>query len=192
MASVGVGTIFRNSKDRKMGNDMNSAGLRSFQFLLFFALGFSAGCVSKGSTRLCGNFQSYQTVENVRAELSRSGQNSGWAEESQGTSPTDRRPPYKLIYLSGPFKLSGIDGRLRFTFLNGRLMETQFSPQNNDDYLAALRNEKTVIPQKPAEEVVMDRRTKFRLDVGPNGNLFFTWYDPTLEDEWKKWVASNA
>ena len=71
-------------------------------------------------------------------------------------------------------------------------MEARFSPQNSDDYLAALRNEKTVIPQKPTEEVVMDRRTKFRFDVGPNGSLFFTWYDPTLEDEWKKWVASNA
>src|SRR5436305_14650399 len=108
---------------------MNLADLRSLQLLFFFALCFSIGCASKGSTRLCGSFQSYQTVESIRAELSRSGQNSGWAEESQGTSPTDRRPPYKLVYLSGPFKLSGIDGRLRFTFLNGRLMEAQFSPQ---------------------------------------------------------------
>ena len=170
---------------------MKSASLRSFHFFLFLALCFS-GCGVKGSTRLCGNFQSYQTVEDVRAELSRSGQNSGWAEESQGTSPTDRRPPYKIIYLSGPFRMSGIDGRLKFTFFNGRLMETQFSPQKGDDYLVSLRNEKTVVPQKPSEEVVTDRRTRFRFDVGPNGNVSFTWYDPRLEAEWKKWVASNA
>ena len=171
---------------------MNSIGSGSFLFLLFFALCFSTGCASKGSTRLCGNFQSYQTVEDVRAELSRSGQTSGWTEESQGTSPIDRRPPYKLIYLSGPFKLSGIDGRLRFTFYNGRLMEAQFSPQKGDDYMAALRNEKAMVPQKPAEEVVTDRRTRFRFDVGPNGSISFTWYDPKLEAEWKKWVASNS
>jgi hypothetical protein len=164
----------------------------SFQFVLFFALWFCTGCASNGSTRLCGNFQSYQTVEDVRAELSRSGQNLGWTEESQGTSPSDRRPPYKLTYLSGPFKLSRSNGRLRFTFYNGRLMEAHFSPQKGDDYMAALRSERATIPQKSAEEVVTDRRTRFRFDVGSNGSLSFTWYDPKLEAEWNKWVASNS
>jgi len=131
-------------------------------------------------------------LEDVRAELSRSGQTSGWTEESQGTSPTDRRPPYKLTYLSGPLKLSGIDGHLKFTFYNGQLMETQFSPQKGGDYMTALRNENAKVPQKPAEEIVTDRRTRFRFDVGSNGSLSFTWYDPKLENEWKKWVASNS
>lgn len=171
---------------------MYSTISRLFQFLLFFALCCSTGCTSKGSTRLCGNFQSYQTVEDVRAELSRSGQTSGWTEESQSTSPTDRRPPYELIYLSGPFKLTEIDGRLRLTFYNGRLMEAQFSPKKGADYMAALRNEKAIVPQKPAEEVVTDRRTRFRFDVGLNGSPSFTWYDPKLEAEWRKWVASNS
>jgi hypothetical protein len=161
--------------------------------LFLFAVTFSStSCASRGPTRLCGGFQSYQSVEDVRAELSQTGHTSGWIEDSQGTSPADRRPPYKLIYLSGPFKLSGIDGRLKFTFYNGRLMETQFSPQKADDYMAALRNEKATIPEKSAEEVVTDRRTRFRFDVGTNGSTSFTWYDPKLEAEWKKWVASNS
>jgi hypothetical protein len=150
------------------------------------------GCASKGPTRLGGNFQSYQTVEDVRTELSRRGLSSGWTEESQGTGPTDLRPPYKLIYLSGAFKLLGIDGRLRFTFYNGQLMETQFLPLKGDDFMKALRNENSRVPQKPVEEVITDRRTRFRFDVGSDGNLSFTWYDPKLENEWKKWVASNS
>ena len=175
-----------------MGSHMNWAGLRSFQFLLFPVLCFSVECASNGSTRLCGNFQSYQTLEDVRAELSRRGLASGWTEESQGTSPTDRRPPYKLVYLSGAFRLSGIAGRLRFTFYNGQLMETAFSPEKSDDYMTALRNEIPRMPQKPAEEIVTDRRTRFRFDMGPNGDVSFTWYDPKLEKQWKKWVASNG
>ena len=80
---------------------MNLADLKSLQLPFFFASSvFRVVCAPKRSTRLCGSFQSYQTVESIRAELSRSGQNSGWAEESHGTSPTDRRPPYKLVYLS--------------------------------------------------------------------------------------------
>lgn len=171
---------------------MNSAGSRPFQFVPFVALYFSMGCATGGSTRLCGNFQSYQAIEDVRAELSKSGQTSGWIEEFQGTSPTDRRPPYKLMYLSGPFKLSGIDGRLRFTFYNGRLMEAQFSPEKGEEYLAVLRSQNSKVPEKPAQEIVTDRRTRFRFDAGLNGRLFFTWYDPKLNDEWKRWVASNS
>jgi hypothetical protein len=171
---------------------MSSLGSRSFMLFLLSLACFSMGCASKGPTRLFENFESYQTVEDVRTELGKRGLASGWNEESQGTSPTDRRPPYKLIYLSGPFRLSGIDGRLRFTFYNGRLMEAQFSPQKGNDYMAALRREKAIMPQKPAEEVVTNRRTRFRFDVGPNGSLFFTWYDPKLDAEWKKWVASNS
>ena len=116
----------------------------------------------------------------------------GWKEESEGTSPSDQRPPYKFVYLSGPFKLSGIDGHLKFIFYNGRLMETQFSPQKGDDYLAALRNEKATMPKKAAEEVVTDRRTRFRFDAAPNGNLVFTWYDPKLNAEVQKWVRSYS
>ncbi len=166
---------------------------RTFQFALLSVLCFFIGCVSSGSTRLCANFQSYESLEDVRAELSRRGLASGWTEESQRTSPTDRRPPYNLIYLSGSYKLSGIDGRLRFTFYNGQLMETEFVPQQSrEDYLTALRNDFPKMPQKPSEEIVTDRRTRFRFDAGPNGEVSFTWYDPKLEQQWKKWVAKNG
>ena len=166
---------------------------RSFGFTLFSILCFSAGCASIGSTRLCAEFQSYQSLDDVRAELSRKGLKSGWTEESQGTSATDRRPPYKLVYLSGAYKLAGIDGRLRFTFYNGRLMETVFSPQKSgEDYLTALHHEIPKMPQKPSKEIVTDRRTRFRFDVGPSGDTSFTWYDPKLEEQWKKWAASNG
>ncbi len=172
---------------------MKWTGARSSQFALLSVLCFSTGCASGGSTRLCANFQSYQSLEDVRAELSRRGLASGWTEESQGTGPTDRRPAYKLVYLSGPYKLSGIDGRLRLTFYNGQLMETEFAPQKSgEDYLTALRNEIPKMPQKPSEEIVTDRRTRFRFDMGPNGEVSFTWYDPKLEQQWRKWVAKNA
>src|SRR2546425_11236713 len=139
---------------------------RSFESAFFFVACLSVGCAFNGSTRLCADFLSYQSLEDVRAELSRRGLASGWTEESQGTSPTDRRQPYKLTYLSGAYKLSGVDGHLRFTFYNGQLMETLFSPQKSGGYLTALRNEIRNMPQKPSEEIVTDRRTRFRFDLG--------------------------
>jgi hypothetical protein len=150
------------------------------------------GCKSSGPTRLCEGFESYQSVAAVRAELERRGSIAGWKEDSQGTDPADRRPPYKLIYLSGPFKASGIEGTLKFTFYNDRLMETQFSTPQGPDFLRALRPQYSMLPQKPAEEVLADRHTKLRFDSGTNGSLIFTWYDSGLQKEWRNWVASNS
>jgi hypothetical protein len=129
----------------------------------------------------------------MTSERNSAGQASEWTEESQGTGPTDQRPAYKLVYLSGPYKLLGNDGRLRLTFYNGQLMETEFTPQKNDEnYLNALRNEIPKMPRKPSEEIVIDRRTRFRFDMAPNGEVSFTWYDPKLERQWKEWVAKNS
>ena len=151
-----------------------------------------SGCKSSGPTRLCEGFESYQSVSAVRAELKRRGSISGWKEDSQGTDPADRRPPYKLIYLSGPFTASGIEGTLKFTFYNGRLMETQFSTAQGAEFLSALRRQYSALPQKPAEEVLADRHTRLRFDPGPNGSLVFTWCDAALQKEWRDWVASNS
>jgi hypothetical protein len=174
-------------------NRMQWLGARSFEFALFSVLCLSAGCASRGSTRLCANFKSYQSLEDVRAELGRRGLTSGWTEQAQGTAATDRRPAYKMVSLSGPYKLAGIEGRLRFTFYNGQLMETEFSPQKKaEDCLTILRKEMPEMPQKPSKEIVMDRRTRFRFDIAPNGDISLTWYDPQIEKQWMKWVAKNA
>ena len=171
---------------------VNCTSLRLLRFLSFWLLCFSLGCSSKGPTRLCEGFQSYQTVEEVRTELNKRGWSAGWTERSQGTGSTDRRPPYQMIDLSGPTKLLGAQGNLTFTFYNGRLMSTRFSPRSGDDFMAALRKEGSTLPRKPGEEIVTDRRTRFRFDRQPNGSLSFTWYDPKLEDEWERWVSSYA
>lgn len=171
---------------------MKSVDPRYFRLFLLVVFCFYIGCTSRKPTRLCENFQSYQSIEEVRAELNERGFPSGWIEESQGTGPTDRRPPYKFIYFSGPYRTSGFEGRLKFTFFDGRLMETQFSPQKSDGYMNAIRSENSRIPTKPAEEIVMDRRTRFRFNVGPDGSLTFTWYDPKLKSEWDEWVAENS
>jgi hypothetical protein len=171
---------------------MSSLSSRSFMGLLLCALCLSMGCASRGPTRLCDSFQSYQTLEDVRAELGRRGIASEWKETSKGTSPDDPRPPYKFTYVSGPFTLSGTSGQLKLSFYNGRLMEAQFSPQKGNDYMATLREQHLKAPQKPGEEIVTDRRTRLRFDVGADGSTFFTWYDPKLENEWKKWLASNT
>jgi hypothetical protein len=123
-------------------------------------------------------------VKDVQAEIARRGLATGWKEESQGLGPSDRRPLYQFVYLSGSFELSGIDGNLRLSFYNGQLMEAQFSPQQGDAYLSALRNERSNVPRHPGEEVTLDRRTKFRFYVRPDGGMFFIWSDPKLENEW--------
>ena len=152
----------------------------------------SVACGSWGTTRLCDDFQSYESVQGIRAQLARRGLAEGWKEESQGTSENDKRKPYKFTYLQGPFRLSGVEGQLKFTFFNGRLMETQFVPQKGSDYMEVLRRENSKVPMKAAEEIIIDRRTKLRFDVLPGGNLTFTWYDPKLDNEWKNWLASNS
>jgi hypothetical protein len=170
---------------------MSLLGSRYFVLTLLVVCMFS-GCISSGQTLLGGNFQSYQTVQSVQAELSRRGLSAGWKEDSQGTDPKDRRPPYKFTYLSGPFKLDGVDGYLKFTFYNDRLMETQFSTEKGNDYMTELRRHSSNVPQRAAQEVVTDRRTRLRYDSVPDGRLVFTWYDPKLEKEWRDWVASHS
>lgn len=171
---------------------MKQVHTRSSWILLPVVACFILGCGANGPTHLCEGFSSYQSVENVRAELNRRGIASEWKEESQGTTETDRRPHYKFIYMSGPFTLSGINGRLKLTFYNGRLMEARFSPEKAKDYIAALRGRHSKVPQKAGLEIVTDVRTRFRFDVDSNGQPVFTWYDPKLENEWNKWVASNS
>jgi hypothetical protein len=152
----------------------------------------SVGCESNQPTSLCDNFRSYQTVDDVRAQIEKAGESSAWKEESKATDPSDRRPPYKFVYLAGPFKLSGFDGMLKLTFFDGSLMEAQFSPHDSKKYLAILRQEGTAVPERAGQEITIDRRTKFRFDAPSNGNLIFTWYDPKLESQWRKWVANNS
>lgn len=164
----------------------------SVALILFLLLLPSIECESRKPTLLCDNFHSYQTVDDVRAQLEKSGEASAWKEESKATDPGDRRPPYKFVYLSGPFKLSGFDGTLKLTFFDGRLMQTQFSPRDSNNYLATMRQERSTVPERAGQEVTTDRRTKFRFDASADGNLIFTWYDPRLETQWRKWVADNS
>ena len=169
---------------------MNS--LRFLSLLLFVLIASSLGCKPTGSTRLCEDFRSYETLQVVRAELARKGLGTEWKESLQGTEPGDRRPAYKIVYLSGPARLSNVDGHLRFMFYNDRLMEMQFSTNRGNEYAAELRRENMAVPQNPTEEMATDRRTRFRFDSGPNGSTVFTWYDSKLEEEWKRWVAANS
>jgi hypothetical protein len=169
-----------------------SARVATASSWVIFSCSFLFGCSSSGTTLLCNDFQSYETLQNVRTHLSRKNQTVKWNEEVQSTAPKDPRPPYLITYLSGPYELSGIAGHLRLTFYNDRLMEADFSPENEERYLTALRSQNSKVPGKPAEEVVLDRRTKFRFDAGPEGKLFFTWYDPKLENEWNDWVAKHS
>jgi hypothetical protein len=169
---------------------LSSIPRRLTLFILFVCV--VVGCTFTGPTRLCGSFRSYQTLDEVKADLATKGLIAGWKQSSQGTPPGDRRPPYKITYLSGPFKLSGIDGYLKFTFYNGLLMETQFSTEKGAEYLTVLRRENYKAPTTAAQEIVTDRRTRLRFDSGPNGTTVFTWYDPKLEKQWRNWVASNS
>lgn len=159
---------------------------------LFALLLASVACESKQPTSLCDNFHSYQTVDEVRAQLEKAGESSAWKEESRATDPGDRRPPYKFIYLSGPFRLSGFDGSLKLTFFDGRLMQAQFSPRDSKNYLATMRKQSSTVPERVGQEVTVGRRTKFRFDASADGNLIFTWYDPKLETQWRKWVENNS
>ena len=160
--------------------------------LSLFCTVLLVGCQSKGPTRLCENFQSYQSVADVRALLDKEGMREGWREQAQGSSIADKRPPYSILYMTGPFRLLGVEGQLRLTFFNGRLMETQFSTLNGHDLIKALKAQHLAVPDKSAVEIVTDRHTRFRLDTGPDGTFRFTWYEPRLQNEWSQWVADHA
>jgi len=166
--------------------------LSKLYLLLFVGLSIALSACGADGTRLVGPFQSYQTIADTREMLAKAGVGGTWKEETQGTTSTDRRPPYEIVYMVGPFKLSGIEGRLRLTFYNGRLMEAQFSTLKGQEFMSALRAENGRMPEKPASEIVTDVRTKFRFDTEPGGTTRFTWYDPKLENEWNKWVAEHS
>lgn len=171
---------------------MNASNLRGNIPWLLTLIALIVGCSTSAPTRLCDGFQSYQTVQGVRAMLSKLGIHQEWRETFQGSGPGDRRPPYRLTSLSGPYELSGVRGELRLTFFNGRLMAARFSTRKGNDYIAALRAENSKVPPKPSTEIITDVRTKFRFDVSAEGNTVFTWYDPKLDAEWTEWVRSNA
>jgi hypothetical protein len=57
--------------------------------------------------------------------------------------------------------------------------------------MAAIGERHGKLPANPREEI-MDRRTKLRYDVDPDGKFRFSWYDPKLEDERHKWVEDHA
>jgi hypothetical protein len=115
-----------------------------------------------------------------------------WHEEYQQTSPSDPRPPYKFVLMSGPFTLSGMKGHLRLTFYNDRLMTTEFTPERGAEYIAALAKNSGKVPARPSEEILIGHRTKLRYDIGEDGKYTVRWSDPKLSDEWHKWVAAHG
>jgi hypothetical protein len=159
---------------------------------LTIAVLLCGACSSTGTTRLCADFYSYQTVQEIRTRLREQGVEEKWREKSEGSKPGDQRPAYDFIRMSGPYRVNGIDGLLRLTVYNGRLMEAHFEPQNEQQFLNSVRSLYGRAPAKSGEEVVIERRTRFRMDAGPDGRLTFTWYDPKLDEEWKKWVRANS
>lgn len=148
-------------------------------------------CSTRGRTQLCDGFQSYQTTQEVRHELGQFAVAGQWQEEIKGTSGTDTRPPYQILTMSGPFRLSGIDGKLKLTLFNDRLMSADFSTRNGQEYLGLLA-QRDKVPGAPRRESKVDRRTKLRYDIDPDGTYRFSWTDPQLEDEWLKWVRNNS
>jgi len=167
--------------------------LLSFYLPLLLYLSFVASaCGAEKSTRLAGEFQSYQTIAEARDMLAKAGIKDGWKENIQKTGSTDQRPPYEILYMAGPFKLLDIEGRLRLTFYNGWLTETQFSTLKGREFIKALRARNVQIPEKSGAEILTDVRTKFRFDSDPGQMTRFTWYDPKLEEEWNRWVAEHS
>lgn len=167
--------------------DINGRSKVGLGITLLFCLVF--GCSSKGPTHLFESFDSYQKPEYVRDLLVRTNKKTEWREESKRFSPTppDVRPPYNFIYMTGPYESWEMPGQLKLTFYNERLMEVQFSTAKGHEYLETLRQHSKV-PLGPAQEIVVDRHTRFRFDADPDGTYRFTWYDSNLEGEWRSWT----
>ncbi len=75
-----------------------------------FSLCLTIGCESKGPTKLCDGFQSYENAQSVRNKLRQAGLIERWHEEVQAVKPPDRRPPYEMLTLSGPLASLGSMG----------------------------------------------------------------------------------
>ena len=169
---------------------------RTIRTLLLFFVSISMcltpGCRSKGSTRLCDGFQSYEKAQEIRDRLGQASLIGRWQEKMQAVKSPDPRPPYEMLTLSGPFSLSGIDGRLDLTLYNDRLMSAQFSTRNGHEFLAKLKEEHVKTPANSGNEIEIDRRTKFEYYIDSDGTFRFLWTDPKLESEWNEWVRRFA
>jgi hypothetical protein len=88
---------------------------------MFWILAFTAACRSKHGGELMGGLFSYETVEQVRNQLSAINPGQKWIEQSAPDDPTDRRPQHRFVYLHGDFQDLGCRGQLRLTFYNNRL-----------------------------------------------------------------------
>jgi hypothetical protein len=150
------------------------------------------GCAPPGVTLLAGGFHSYQTASEARSRLNEAGVASQWQEEHKRLPHSDARQAYEFLLMSGPFRIDGIGGNLRLTFYNNRLMSTEFSTTQGRELISAMRNQGTTIPSTARQQVVLDRRTRFRYDIDSDGGFRFSWTDIKLEAEWSKWVERNS
>jgi hypothetical protein len=183
----------------KMARALLGKELRALTRLLIGSLLMSVSlslqsCTDRGAgtTKLCGEFRSYETKDEAQVSLRQRSDAKAWKEEIKASDPKDRREHFQFTTLSGPFDLFGSTGQLKLVFYNNRLMSAEFSPKNPDEFLARLRKQGEAVPTRAQEEITTDRRTRVEYYVDPDRSMRFMWSDPKLEDEWQQWVTNNS
>lgn len=166
---------------------------RNYRLFAWAVLTFCVcGCNSQGVTKLADGLQSYQSPSAAREYLKHTDFHGEWKEQEQGTLPSDSRPTYRFLTMSGLFKLMGVEGNLKLVFYNNQLMATEFVTLHGADFISAMQRQPDAVPDKPRVEINLDRRTRFRYDIDSGGAYHFSWRDAKLEDEWRSWVRNNS
>jgi hypothetical protein len=149
-------------------------------------------CRQRRGGELIDGLFGYETIPQVRDQLTRIAPSERWTQESEHRDQTDRRPPHDIVYLLGEFQHLGQRGRLRLTFYNNRLMTAEFWPFDGGRYMAALREKGFPTPPSPGTEIRIGTRTSFAYYTKPGGEFRCVWEDVDLAREFSDWVAKYA
>ncbi|HEY3130806.1 MAG TPA: hypothetical protein VGL91_15225 [Acidobacteriota bacterium] len=168
---------------------------RAIRFSLYLILSLSlcvvpAGCRKRPqNTRLIGELESYQSIDQVRSRLLTTPKDWKIIQDSR-PDPAKEDPRVGVITISlQNYKHLGVPGELILHFFNNRLVSTVFFPTDFPAYKAGLEERERI----KFDQVEIFRRPRTRIWIGKDSRKrdCIGWEDTALRNEIDQWLAQN-
>jgi len=161
--------------------------IKGIVLLLFFLSLTLHGCGAEkpSPSDLAFGFKSYTNYDEIRSTVAK--RKGMWRViEKNGTSPSDKRPPYEYIrVVSDLFDGSTYSGSLVLIFYNDLLMAVWFYPEDWESYKKSIAMDKHV-EEDSWENITGNVRAWIKRDH--TGKRYMAWEDVTLSEAMQDWL----